>query len=185
MKVHMHIYKAILKYGHSKFTLEILEYCDANCTIEREQYYIDTLKSRYNILKVAGSPLGYKHTQEALEKLRLLGTGRTHSQEAKDKIRAANLGSTVSEEVRLRISSSKLKAKLKHSESAKLKIGSAALVRNGSVTFVTNIGTGIVESYSSRRAAAIALNVAPLTLKRYIESKKIYNGVYKITDYKP
>lgn len=119
MKVHMHIYKAILKHGHSKFTLEILEYCDVNCTIEREQYYIDTLKPKYNVLQVAGSPLGYKHTQETLGKLRLLGTGRTHSQEAIAKIRAANFGNTLSEEIKLRISSSKLKARLKHSESAK------------------------------------------------------------------
>lgn len=61
----------------------------------------------------------------------------------------------------------------------------AALARNGSVTYVTNIETGLVESYPSRREAAIALNVAPLTLKRYLESKKIYKGVYKITNYKP
>lgn len=27
IKVHMRIYKAILKHGHSKFSLEILEYC--------------------------------------------------------------------------------------------------------------------------------------------------------------
>jgi len=181
----MHIYKALLKDGHSKFSLEILEYCDTNCTLAREQYYIDVLNPTYNILRIAGSPLGYRHTQEAIEKLKILGTDRKHSEEAKAKIKAANLGNIISEEIRLKISSSKLKAKLKHTESAKLKIGVAALARNGSVTYVTNIETGLAERYSSRREAAIALNISPLTLKRYLESNKIYNGVYKITDYKP
>ena len=31
------IYKALLKYGYSCFTLEILEYCPVNLLIEREQ----------------------------------------------------------------------------------------------------------------------------------------------------
>jgi len=184
MKVHMHIYKALLKHGHSKFTLEILEYCDIDCTIAREQYYIDILNPTYNILRVAGSPLGYRHTQESIEKLKILGTGRKHSEEAKAKIKAARVGSIIEEEVRLKISSSKLKANLKHSSSAKLKIGLASLARNGRVTYVTNIETGLVDSYASRRAAAIALNIAPLSLKRYLESGKVYNGLYKITDYK-
>jgi len=131
MKNNMSIYKALLKYGHSKFTLEILEYCDRNCVIEREQYYMDFFKPKYNILKVAGSPLGYKHTPEALEKLRLLGIGRKHSEETRYKIRAANIGNSISDEIRLKISNTKLKANFKHSEGAKLKIGEASLARNG------------------------------------------------------
>ena len=45
----MTIYKAILKYGHTNFKLEILEYCDSNVVLLREQYYIDLLKPEYNI----------------------------------------------------------------------------------------------------------------------------------------
>lgn len=33
-----HINRALLKYGHDKFKLEILEYCDKDKLIEREQY---------------------------------------------------------------------------------------------------------------------------------------------------
>jgi len=50
-----HILSALLKNGYSKFTLEILEYCDSEDLIKREQYYIDLLKPEYNILKRAGS----------------------------------------------------------------------------------------------------------------------------------
>jgi len=44
------ISRALVKYGHSNFKLEILEYCEPNRLIilEREQYYIDLLKPEYN-----------------------------------------------------------------------------------------------------------------------------------------
>jgi hypothetical protein len=62
---------AILKYGFSKFSLEILEYCDGKeLVLKREQYYLDNLKPQYNIVEIAGSTLGYKHTEESLEKMR-------------------------------------------------------------------------------------------------------------------
>lgn len=63
------ICRALLKYGYSKFRLDILEYCDANLLIDREQYYIDLLKPKYNILLVAGSSLGYKHSKDTIAKL--------------------------------------------------------------------------------------------------------------------
>jgi len=183
MKVHMRIYKALLKHGHSKFSLEILEYCAFDCIIEREQYYIDLLKPEYNTLQIVGSPLGYKHTEESspLENLRLLGTGRKHSAEAIAKIKAARLGSIVPEHIRLKISCSKLKANLKHTELAKLKIGAASLARNGAITYVTDMETGKTNEYASQRKAALELNVAPLTLSRYILSQNLYKGRYKIT----
>jgi hypothetical protein len=56
------IYKALLKYGYSNFSLEILEYCDKKDLISREQYYLDLLKPEYNILEKAGNSLGYKHS---------------------------------------------------------------------------------------------------------------------------
>lgn len=60
----------LLKYGFSGFSLEILEYCDKEVLLEREQYYLDNLRPEYNIVKTAGSTLGYKHTEESLEKMR-------------------------------------------------------------------------------------------------------------------
>jgi len=59
------IHDALAKYGYSRFTLEILEYCDENKALEREQHYLDTLNPVYNILKIAGSLLGYKHSEES------------------------------------------------------------------------------------------------------------------------
>ena len=64
------IQDALLKYGHSNFTLEILEYCLETELIEREQFYLDLLVPDYNILKYAYSLLGFKHSEETIEKLK-------------------------------------------------------------------------------------------------------------------
>jgi hypothetical protein len=73
------IAKALLKYGHSNFTLEILEYLtyDDSLTmkenneflLKREQHFLDLLNPEYNILKMAGNLSGYQHSAEALEKM--------------------------------------------------------------------------------------------------------------------
>ena len=72
------VYKALLKYGYSNFTLEILETINiANLSFEeakvllldREQYYIDLLNPKYNILKSAGSNLGMVLSPETREKM--------------------------------------------------------------------------------------------------------------------
>lgn len=62
--------RALLKYGFSNFSLEILEYCNLEDLLKREQYYLDTLKPEYNIVEIAGSTLGYKHSEESLKKMR-------------------------------------------------------------------------------------------------------------------
>lgn len=64
------IYKSLLKYGYSNFTLEILEYSDEISLIERKQYFLYLLKPSYNICKKAGSSLGRKTRDETRSKLR-------------------------------------------------------------------------------------------------------------------
>jgi group I intron endonuclease len=61
---------ALLKYNIENFSLGILEYCSRDDVIKREQHYLDIYKPKYNILKIAGSSLGYKHTEGSLSKLR-------------------------------------------------------------------------------------------------------------------
>ena len=56
------IHAALLKYGCENFILEILEYCETDKLIVREQYFLDNFKPEYNILKYAYSMLGYKHS---------------------------------------------------------------------------------------------------------------------------
>jgi group I intron endonuclease len=86
------IYKALLKYGHSNFTLEILEYCDISDLLKRETYYIRLLNPSYNILKQGGSLLGFKHSEATLAKMR----GRKHSDATREKMRLIRLGRKLS-----------------------------------------------------------------------------------------
>lgn len=67
---HSIICKSLVKYSYGCFSFEILEYCDKEEVLIREQYYLDLLKPEYNSLKIAGSLLGYLHTKEAKEKMK-------------------------------------------------------------------------------------------------------------------
>ena len=75
------ICKALLKYGYAGFRLEILEYCSISIVLDREQFYIDKLNPEYNILKIAGSNLGYKHSEASLKLMSDASKSRNESEE--------------------------------------------------------------------------------------------------------
>jgi group I intron endonuclease len=81
----MTIARALVKYGYSGFKLEILEYCEPELAVVKEQYYIDLIKPESNILKTAGSSLGYKHTEETMSKMK----GRKVTKETIFKLKTA------------------------------------------------------------------------------------------------
>jgi hypothetical protein len=58
------IHRALLKYGYSAFSLHILEYCNREDLLSREQYYMDLYKPEYNTLTLAGYSLGFKQSEE-------------------------------------------------------------------------------------------------------------------------
>lgn len=77
----IHLQRAFNKYGENNFTFEIIEQCEENELISREQYYLNTLlfaqefikngdkrfiKLGYNIKPSAGSNKGYKMTDEQI-----------------------------------------------------------------------------------------------------------------------
>jgi group I intron endonuclease len=86
-------YNSVRKYGWDNFKFGILEYIDlhpedeseANTNIkmnkkiilEREQYYLDLLLPLLNVNKIAGSMLGYKHSEENLLKIIQAQRGKT------------------------------------------------------------------------------------------------------------
>ena len=44
-----------------------MEYCSKKHIIKRKQFYLDKFKPEYNILKIAGSMEGFKHTSASIE----------------------------------------------------------------------------------------------------------------------
>jgi group I intron endonuclease len=61
-----HLQNAWNKYGEENFEFHIEEFVEPDKCIEVEQSYIDSydFDLLYNILPIAGSSLGYKHTEE-------------------------------------------------------------------------------------------------------------------------
>ena len=78
------------KYGRKAFTFDVLEHvADVEVLIEREQHYIDTLEPEFNICRVAGSPLGVKHTEETCAKMRKAARERWQDETYREKISKA------------------------------------------------------------------------------------------------
>jgi len=62
--------KAWNKYGEENFTFRIIELvADKKNLLEREQFYLDSMKPVYNILKIAGSCLGVKRSKETCKRM--------------------------------------------------------------------------------------------------------------------
>lgn len=109
------------KYGSSNFYVDILEICNPEDCLIREQYWIDLLQPIYNFCKIAGNTSGRIPSEETKNKisqsnknwyntekgtifkkklsdLRKGKSGHKHSEETKKIISEKNKGKTVSEE---------------------------------------------------------------------------------------
>ena len=64
-----HLQNSWNKHGEYSFTFEVLECCEKERLIEREQFYIDNEKPAYNISPTAGNSLGVKRTDETKRKM--------------------------------------------------------------------------------------------------------------------
>lgn len=78
------IYRALLKHGYSKFTLEIIESNESAGIIKREQYYLDLFKPEYNICLIAGSSLGRITSNETRLNLRNAWLVRLYNKNTSD-----------------------------------------------------------------------------------------------------
>nr|YP_010608762.1 hypothetical protein PNX16_mgp009 [Drechslerella dactyloides]WAN89842.1 hypothetical protein [Drechslerella dactyloides] len=191
------ISRALIKYGYSNFTLEILEYCDITNLTEREQYYIDKLNPKYNTLKLAGSSLGYKHSEETKLKISksLKGIyvkeksalyGRTHSEETKrlmalKKYKENNnlFGKTHSEKTKELIRQKAL-GRI-HSEETLLKMSTSQGYPVNIYEKCDSQGFKLIGSFVSIRRAAKFLEISGSTVKKYINSGEIFKDRYKFS----
>ena len=94
------------KYGEQDLIFTIVELCFPEFLTAREQYYINKLKPYFNICKIAGSPLGIKHSEETRKKCSKAKKGKHLSEETKQKISEALKGRKRSEETKRKISES-------------------------------------------------------------------------------
>jgi group I intron endonuclease len=149
------ISNSLLKYGYSNFSLDILEYCEPNLLLSKEQYYFDNLYPEYNILKTAGSRLGTKHSLETLLKFK----NRKLSVEALANLKKAKAGIAPTSTLR--------------------KVNQ--LLATGHITIIVNVKNNSTKTYDSIRAAARDMDTNHVTLLNYINKDKLLKGIYLIT----
>jgi group I intron endonuclease len=132
-------------------------YCENEKTVilKSEQYIMDLLKPEYNLTLVAGSPLGYKHSEETKLKM----SARIYTKEIKQKMRDGAIGR-------------------KHSIETCLKIRNSQ--PNSKKIEVTDLETKITTSYNSICEAAKALNIKQCIISGYFSrnQSKPYKGRY-------
>jgi len=179
MESKLPIIKALLKYGYSNFSLEVLEYCtqDKDTLIKREQYYLDLLKPEYNILTNAYSTLGYKVSEENLDKY---WRGRIFSKETKELLSKAATGRILTEEERKKISEARKGIILSKETREKISKSTTALI--GIPIKVKNIKTNEELVYTNLTEAGKALGVSRTAIKKALNRGKPIKKIFVVTN---
>lgn len=82
----LYLQRAWCKHGEDKFIFVILEkFEDTSRLNDREKHWAEVLKADYNIAPPGEGMRGYKHTDEARERMRQSQLGKTQSEETKAK----------------------------------------------------------------------------------------------------
>lgn len=150
------VIKALNKYGMINFYLVILEHTDKDSLIKCEQKWIDQLKSEYNISKLAGNTLGYKHTLETIKTMK----NRIVLEETKLKM-------SISAKNRL-----KREGKRSHFEGKKHSEKSLALMKRFKVE-ITDIEKNKISTYNSIQSAVKGIGYAISSVLRWRLNIKI------------
>lgn len=95
-----YLQSAYNKYGEDSFEFRLVLICEDFELLRYEQALMDSYLPEYNILPVAGSPLGHIVTEETREKLRRANIGHIATEESREKSRQSSLGRYVSDETR-------------------------------------------------------------------------------------
>jgi group I intron endonuclease len=130
-----------------------------NNVIEREQFYLDTFNPEYNILKVAGSLLGFKHSEDSRNLMSLAAIRRFSSEEERNTKRIARLG-----------------FKLPESTIKNMVVNN----RLRQPVLIKNIERGDCKEFASIAEAGLYLGVARGVIKRRIENNIPLKG-YLVT----
>lgn len=110
------------KYGENFLKFSIIEICNRDNLIEKEQFWIDKLNPKFNICKIAGygNRLNIPMSEKSKIKLSISKKGKRMSVKSIEKMRQTKIGSKLSEETKIKISIA-MKGK-KHSNESKLKM---------------------------------------------------------------
>lgn len=168
--VNLPLYNALNKYGLNNFVFLILQYCEPveELCLGLEQSYLDMFKPDYNILLVAGSSQGFKHSPDTINKLKKMHAGNLHPR----------FGTTASDEQKL-LTSLALKKYYEenehHSKGKKGKLASQYGI--GGTQIIMTDEQGTVISFPSVNSARLHFRVRFSTISKNINNSIIINGV--------
>jgi hypothetical protein len=86
------------KYGESDFQFFMMLGCEKEYLIANEQFFIDSYNPFFNIAKIAGSQLGFKHSEESNRKNSESHKGRRPTEETRKKLGDSHRGIKKSKE---------------------------------------------------------------------------------------
>lgn len=115
-----HLQYSYNKYGESNFRFDIIEECEIENLLIREQFYLDIIKPEYNLCTIAGTCAGRKLSLEHKEKISKANKNKIRSEEQKIKISEFMKTRPCSLETRLKMSTASKNRKC--SEETKQKI---------------------------------------------------------------
>lgn len=147
----IHLQRSYNKYNEEDFMFSVIEKCSLEVLIDKEQFYIDTLKPDYNICKIAGSSIGRKPTKETINKMKESHSKRdcSHSNETKIKMSQSHKGKTLSKQHKEKLSKSLCKPIIqmdKNSNTIRTFKSTKEAFRETNISNITSVLKGIRKS---------------------------------------
>ena len=168
--VNLPLYNALNKYGLNNFVFIVLQYCEPieEVCLGLEQSYLDLYKPQYNILKLAGSSQGFKHSPDTIAKLKKSHVGQLHPR----------FGIKASDEQKLLTSlalKNYYKKHIHHSKGKKGKLSSQFGIGGTKIILTNELGETI--SFPSINSARVHFRVRFTTISQNINKSIIIKGV--------
>lgn len=165
--VNLPLYNALNKYGVNNFVFLILQYCDPVevVCLGLEQNFLDLYKPQYNILKLAGSSQGFKHSPYTIAQLKKSQAGKLHPR----------FGSKASEEQKLLTSLALKKYYKDHDPHSKGKLSSQYGIGGTKIIMTNELNETI--SFPSINCARLHFRVRFTTISKNINNSIFIKGV--------
>ncbi len=168
------------KHKEINFYFFVLEYTSISFLLSREQHWIDiteVIKNGYNLIPIAGSSLGFKHSPETKEKLRLLSLGNSFAKGRKNtheqtenmitKLRKTFSSLEIRKVRSERMIGNKNTLGYKHTAETKAKMSAASLGKKKSKTHCINIKNGALLREEQKRNLPSLPYIKPDWLIKY------------------
>ncbi len=168
--VNLPLYNALNKYGLNNFVFLILQYCEPkeDVCLGLEQSFLDLFKPKYNLLKLAGSSQGFKHSVETILKLKKSHAGALHPR----------FGSKVSEEQKV-LTSLALKKyyreHIHHSKGKKGKLSSQYGIGGTNIIMTNEFNETL--TFPSINSARLHFRVRFTTISKNINNTILIKGI--------